>query len=118
MICRQCPACDENWFSARTTPWLCEKCGTELTDEHNRPLICKLDERELSLLSTLVVLRKDKLEERIEDRAKKEQDDLRPLATKRDLHEHASLTRLFDKLVRMSAERVCGGHGSDEGYGS
>ena len=38
MICRQCPACDTNWYSARTTPWLCEKCGTELTDEHNKRL--------------------------------------------------------------------------------
>ena len=45
MICRQCPACDENWFSARTTPWLCEKCGTELTDEHNKNLVAQQKEQ-------------------------------------------------------------------------
>lgn len=36
MICRKCPRCGGEWFSADTGPWSCEYCGARLDDRHNK----------------------------------------------------------------------------------
>lgn len=38
MMCRKCPNCGSEWYSADTRPWPCEKCFTMLTAEHEIPL--------------------------------------------------------------------------------
>jgi len=38
MICRVCPKCGGEWFSADTNPWPCAYCGAQLDNRHDRPL--------------------------------------------------------------------------------
>lgn len=35
MICRICPRCGGEWFSADTGPWVCAYCGARVDDRHN-----------------------------------------------------------------------------------
>ena len=44
MIRRQCPGCGASWYSAVEGPWICGKCGAELDDRHNKPLLERRDE--------------------------------------------------------------------------
>jgi len=38
MICRRCPVCGGEWYSAYTGPWPCAYCGAIMQDGHNEPL--------------------------------------------------------------------------------
>ena len=38
MICRKCPRCGGEWYSANTRSWKCEYCGAVLDNRHNKPL--------------------------------------------------------------------------------
>ncbi len=56
MICRKCPRCGGEWYSAATGPWSCEYCGTELDKRHEKP-IERRGENERDLLTALRTVR-------------------------------------------------------------
>lgn len=37
MICRKCPKCGGEWYTAATDPWPCAYCGATLDERHDRP---------------------------------------------------------------------------------
>lgn len=41
MICRKCPKCGGEWFTADTFPRPCAYCGAMLDERHDRPLLDK-----------------------------------------------------------------------------
>lgn len=39
MICRRCPVCGGEWFSADTGPWDCAYCGEQLDRRHDVAMV-------------------------------------------------------------------------------
>ena len=56
MICRKCPRCGGEWYSAATGSWECEYCGTELDRRHEKP-IERRGEGERDLSESLRIVR-------------------------------------------------------------